>query len=115
MALQSENPREVVPSYDENGHGTALASVAAGSSLGNGLRFQGAAPEADIVMVKLRETKQHLRDFYLVPEDEPAYAESDILVALRYLESYAVSLTRPLVICFGLGSNMGDHEGHSIP
>ncbi len=114
MALQSENPREVVPSYDDNGHGTALASVAAGSALGSGLRFQGAAPEADIVMVKLREAKQHLRDFYLVSEDEPAYAESDLLVALRYLESYAISLTRPLVICFGLGSNMGDHEGHSV-
>lgn len=114
LALQSENPREIVPSYDENGHGTALASVAAGSILRNGLGFVGAAPEADIVMVKLKQAKQYLKDFYLVADDVPVYAESDILVALRYLESYAISLSRPLVICFGLGTNMGDHEGHSI-
>lgn len=114
LALGSENPREIVPSYDEIGHGTAIASVAAGSSLRNGLGFLGAAPEADIVMVKLRQAKTYLREFYLVPEEVPAYAESDILVALRYLESYAVSLSRPLVICFGLGTNMGDHEGHSV-
>ena len=52
LALQSENPLEIVPSVDTNGHGTTLASVAAGSSLGGGRRFLGAAPEADIVMVK---------------------------------------------------------------
>ena len=53
-ALQSENPRQIVPSEDEIGHGTALASVAAGSALRGGLGFLGAAPQADIVMVKLR-------------------------------------------------------------
>lgn len=111
-ALQSEDPARIVPSSDEIGHGTALASVAAGSALRNGLRFLGAAPEADIVMVKLRQAKPHLRDYYLVREDIPAYAESDILVALKYLESYAVSLSRPLIICIGIGSSMGDHEGN---
>lgn len=114
LALKSENPKEIVPSSDEIGHGTALASVAAGSPLRSGIGFLGAAPEADIVMVKLRQAKQYLREFYLVPENVPAYAESDILAALRYLESYAISLSRPLVICFGLGTSMGDHEGHSI-
>ncbi len=113
IALQSENPMGIVPSYDELGHGTALASVAAGSVLGSGLRFLGAAPEANIVMVKLRQAKPHLREFYLIPEDVPAYAEGDLIVALKYLESYAISLARPLVVCFGLGTNLGDHEGHS--
>lgn len=113
-ALASENPREIVPSYDEIGHGTEIASVAAGSVLGSGLDFLGAAPDADIVMVKLRQAKQNLRDFYLVPEDVTAYAESDMLVALRYLVGFAESLTRPVVICIGMGSNFGDHEGHSI-
>lgn len=114
LALRSENPREIVPSTDMDGHGTALASVAAGSLLGGGRRFQGAAPEADIVMVKLRQAKPHLKDFYLVSQETQAYAESDILVALRYLESFAITLVRPLVICFGLGTNMGGHEGQSV-
>ncbi len=113
-ALKGENPRQIVPSYDENGHGTAIASIAAGSRLGDGLKFTGAAPQADIVVVKLREAKPHLKDFFLVPQETAAYAESDILVALKYLESYAVSVVRPLVICFSLGTNLGDHEGHSI-
>lgn len=113
-ALDSENPREIVPSYDEIGHGTAIASVAAGSAVSAGLRFTGAAPEADIAVVKLRQAKSYLRDFYQIPEDVPAYSESDLITAVKYLESFAISLIRPLVICVGLGTNMGDHEGHSI-
>ena len=66
------------------------------------------------MVVKLKEAKPNLKDFFLVPQNAQAYAESDILVALRYLESYAISLVRPLVICFGLGTNLGDHEGHSV-
>lgn len=113
-ALLSDNPRQVVPSYDENGHGSAIASVAAGSAVSGGLRFLGAAPEADIAVVKLRQAKPYLREFYMVPDGVVAYSESDIITAIKYLESYAISLVRPLVICIGIGSNMGDHEGHSI-
>lgn len=113
-ALQSPNPRAIVPSYDEDGHGTAIASVAAGSALRNGIGFLGAAPEADIAVVKLRQAKPYLREFYMIPEGVAAYSESDIITAVRYLENYAISLVRPLVICIGIGSNMGDHEGHSI-
>ena len=113
-ALSRENPRAIVPSYDEIGHGTAMASVAAGSPISAGLRFTGAAPEADIAVVKLRQIKPYLREFYMLPEGVPAYAETDIIAAVKYLESFAISLVRPLVICIGLGTNMGDHEGHSI-
>lgn len=113
-ALLSNNPREIVPSYDENGHGTEIASVAAGSAISGGLRFTGAAPNADIVVVKLRQAKPYLRQYYLIPDEVPAYSESDLMTGIKYLESYAISLVRPLVICIGLGTNMGDHEGHSI-
>lgn len=113
-ALRSENPRELVPTYDENGHGTAIASVAAGSVLGSGLTYVGAAPEADIVMVKLRQAKPHLKEFYLVSQETECYAESDILTGIKYLESYAVSLSRALIICLGVGTSFGDHEGSSV-
>lgn len=53
-ALQRENPLEVVPSKDENSHGTFLASIAAGSeNIEN--RFKGAAPEATLGIVKLKK------------------------------------------------------------
>lgn len=113
QALASENPRDIVPSWDTNGHGTAMASVAAGSRLNGGRSFYGAAPDADIVVVKLKECKPYLRDYYLIPEDVPAYAENDIMLAVNYLQSFAVALRRPVVICLGIGTNYGDHSGSS--
>ena len=60
-ALQSDDPFSIVPSTDEDGHGTAMASAAAGKSTSYSAFFQGAAPDADIVMVKCREGKQYLK------------------------------------------------------
>lgn len=112
-ALRSETPLQIVPSRDENGHGTALAAVAAGSNVGGREPYRGAAPEADLVIVKLKECKRYLREFYLLPEKVPAYQENDIMLAVQYADSFAESLRRPVVICLGLGTNMGDHTGSS--
>lgn len=109
LALQNENPLSVIPSSDENGHGTAMASIAAGSILGGGQIFNGAAPEADIVVVKLRQAKKYLRDYYLIPENADAYSEADIMLGIKYAESFAQTMQRPVVICIGLGSNTGNH------
>ncbi len=108
-ALRTENPYEEVASYDEIGHGTAMASVAAGSIVEGGRVFRGAAPEAEIVVVKLKQAKRNLRDFYMIPEEVPAYAEMDIMLGIKFAESFAVTFRRPIVICVGLGSNMGNH------
>lgn len=113
-ALRSSAPREIVPSWDTDGHGSAMASVAAGSILEGGRLFVGAAPDADIVVVKLRGAKQYLRDYYILPEEVPAYAETDILMAVKYVESFAIDLERPVVICLGIGTNYGSHTGASI-
>lgn len=113
-ALSSDTPRELVPSWDEDGHGTAVAGVAAGSILEGGSRYIGAAPDAELVVVKLRGAKQYLRDYYILPEGAVAYAETDILMAVKYLESYAVALRRPVVICLGIGSSYGSHTGASV-
>ena len=112
-ALASENPRSIVPSTDEIGHGTAIASVAAGSRLSNNRRFIGAAPDCNIVVVKLKQIKPYLRDYYLIPEDVPCYQETDLIQAIQYLQKFAVSLYSPLVICLGIGTNLGDHTGVS--
>lgn len=112
-ALQTENPYQMVPTRDEIGHGTALAAVAAGSSVGGDRPYRGAAPEADLVIVKLKECKQYLRQFYLLPDEVPAYQENDIMLAVKYADSFAELFRRPVVICLGLGTNMGDHAGSS--
>jgi len=113
-ALRSGTPREVVPSWDTEGHGTAMASVAAGSNLNNGRTFIGAAPDADIVVVKMREAKRYLRDYYLLPEDAAAYAETDVIMAVKYVEQYAIAMERPVVICLGIGTSYGSHTGSSM-
>ena len=113
QALQAEDPYSVVPSRDEIGHGTAMAGVAAGSRLRGGLSYFGAAPEADIVVVKLKECKQYFRDFYMIPQNVPAFQENDIMLAVQYADSFTDTFRRPVVICLGLGTNSGDHTGSS--
>lgn len=111
-ALEAENPMEVVPVTDVNGHGTFLASVAAGSA-DPGNDFIGAAPLSELVVVKLKEAKQNLRDFFFLPANEPLYQENDIMAGIAYLESVAQRENKPLVILIGLGSNQGSHAGTS--
>ncbi len=113
QALASDNPLSVVPSTDTIGHCSAMASVAAGSSLNNG-QFIGAAPDSQIVVVKLKEAKPYLREFYRIPEDIPCYSETDILQAIQYLQKYARVFESPLVVCMGIGTSMGDHTGAGV-
>ena len=113
QALQAEDPYAIVPSRDEIGHGTELASVAVGSRIDGGSGFLGAAPNAEIVVVKLKPCKQYLRDFYLLPQNVPAYSETDLMLAVQYAEGFADQFRRPVVICLGVGTSYGDHEGNS--
>jgi len=113
-ALQSPEPSAVVPVRDEVFHGTVMAGIAAGSRLGAGTTYLGAAPEADIVIVKLKEAKPYLRRYHFVPEGAAAYAEGDIMLGVKYADSFAESFERPVIICLGLGTNAGDHAGNSM-
>ncbi len=94
-------------------HGTIMAGIAAGSIVNGGSTYIGAAPEADIVIVKLKECKPYLREFYFIPENVPAYEENDIMLGLHYANRFAVEFRRPIVFCLGIGTNMGDHAGNS--
>lgn len=112
QALQNENPRTIVPSVDENSHGTFLASIAAGGTNEEN-QFIGAAPEASIAMVKLKEAKQYLKDFYEIHTEAPCYQENDIMLGIEYLDRLAARENLPLVICIALGTNMGGHSSLS--
>lgn len=101
QALQDGNT-ESVPSRDFDGHGTALAEIAA-----------AAAPGASIAMVKLKEAKQYLKDFYAVSSNENIFQETDIMIGISYLHRLATERNMPLVICLGVGTNSGDHTGKS--
>lgn len=115
-ALSSDNPYEVVPTRDTNGHGTFMAGVACGSEdIEND--FVGAANESLIAMVKLKPAKQYLRNYFLV-EDEAnkyeVYQENDIMLAVTYLQRLAVKEKKTLVIVLGVGSGNGQRAGETV-
>jgi subtilisin family serine protease len=110
LALKAENPLSIVPSVDSNGHGTSIASVIAGKPNADG-SFSGVVPESELVVVKLKEAKQNLKEIFFVPESTLCFQESDIILGVRYLISYAQSVSRPMVICIALGSSSGGHDG----
>lgn len=111
-ALASAAPLAVVPSEDRNGHGTYVASLAAGGADPQ-QSFIGAAPFARIAVVKLKEAKEYLREFFFVREDAAAFQENDIMAGVAYLNQLAYELDIPLALCVSLGTNWGSHGGIS--
>lgn len=112
QALRLDDPFSLVSTVDTNTHGTFVASVAAGS-LNIEEQFVGAAPESSIAVVKLKEAKSYLRDFYQIKADAPCYQENDIMLGIRYLKQLSERLNMPLVLCIALGTNLGSHTGIS--
>lgn len=109
-ALESEEPLDVVPVTDEIGHGTFIAGVAGGSE-NIDENFVGVVPKCNFVVVKLKPAKRYLREYYMLPEDVPAYQENDIMLAIGYLRQQAKEFGMPLSIILGIGSNRGNHSG----
>lgn len=109
-ALESDNPREIIPHQDIDYHGTFMAAIAAGN-ISEEEDFTGVAPNAIILMVKLKEAKENLRNFYGIKSGIPCYQENDIMMGIEYLRQKARQMQRALVICLGVGSNSGSHEG----
>lgn len=110
-ALLSPNPLSVVPSTDTVGHGTFLASVAAGRQDGV---FNGAAPDAELIVVKLKKARDYYLKKYLIPpEQENAFESSAVMLGIDYIIRKAQQLGRPAAIIIGVGTNLGGHAGFS--
>lgn len=109
-ALSSDNPLLIVPSVDEVGHGTFLAGVAAGSK-DDINDFSGVVPDSEILVVKLKQTKNYLRELNSIPEGAICFQENDIMHGVEYLVNKARELRRPIAICISVGSNQGGHDG----
>lgn len=112
QAIKSENPYETVPSRDENGHGTALAGLAAGNVVPSE-NFSGAAPRATLIIVKLKKAKTYLKEFYQIPPLAEVYQEDDIMLGVSYAVRMAKKMGMPVSVCLGLGSSQGAHIGDS--
>lgn len=108
-ALASVDPLSIVPSRDEEGHGTMMAGIACGNRIEE-KEFSGIAPLASICVVKCKPAKQNLKNYYFIGEDAPCYSEGDIMLGVGYLARQAAKLHMPLVVCLGMGTNLGGHN-----
>ena len=107
--LKEGNNNRKLPT-DENGHGTFLAAIAAGrEEIDRG--FSGVAPDAELVVVKLKQSKKYLTEFYSIPDGVWSCQEDDVMLAVRYVINIANKLGKPVSICLGIGTNLGGHNG----
>lgn len=110
-AMASENPFEIVPVTDLESHGTFAAGLAVGNEVEEEM-FTGMAPNAEILVVKLRQAEKCLKKFWFVGEDIPAYEESDLVEAVNFLIRYAQQRNQEMVLYLGVSSAQGDHNGN---
>ncbi len=103
LALPTEAERfERMPTIDVSGHGTAVAGIAAASRTTS---YQGVAPEADLLIVKLGGDNGDLTGYSKTTE---------ILRAVTYCVKKAQELERPLVINLSFGNTYGAHDGSTL-
>ncbi len=111
QALSSDNPYSIVPHKDTVGHGTFLASIAAGREVED---FVGAAPDAELIVVKLKKASPYYLEKFLVPpEQENAFDSIDIMLGITFIINKCQPFQIPSVICLGLGTNFGGHNGQN--
>ncbi len=102
-ALQSPNPLEMVNFTDENGHGTAVAGIAAGNGRGSNGVNSGVATEASLIVVKVG-----MKGFM-------AFARTtELMRAVKYVIDTARTLNHPVVINMSFGMNNGSHRGDTL-
>ena len=79
---------------DRIGHGTHVASIAAGS--------RGVAPDATLVVVKASRS------------EEGTFEDADVVLAVRFVFALADRLGLPAVVNLSLGGDDGGHDGTSL-
>ncbi|MGL4656721.1 MAG: S8 family serine peptidase [Sarcina sp.] len=102
-ALSLEDPDSIIPVQDLLGHGTAVASVAAGGGKGAKKENYGVAYEASIIMVKITQSNQ-----------VNTALGTQVMRGFKFLIDKAKELNMPLVINLSLSSNDGAHNGRTL-
>ena len=97
---------------DNIGHGTFISGIAAGNTK-RSKNFSGVAPLAGLIVVRLRQAKKYIREFYSVRDDVPAYSETDIMRAVAFVIKYTEQGGLIVSLCIGLGTSLGSHSGTS--
>ena len=72
------------------------------------------APDAEFVIVKLREASDFYKDMIGVDRGAIAFESSDLMLAVDYIAVKAREVKKPLSIPIGLGTNQGGHDNQTI-
>ncbi len=90
--------RSELPALDNSGHGTAVAGIAAGSSI-----VCGVAPESDIIVVKLG-----------IPGENDFPRTTELMMAVDYIVRTSLELNKPVAINLSIGNTYGSHDGTAL-
>ena len=85
---------------DPNGHGTHVASIAAGN--GGGTKYIGMAPKATLVIARVTRDASGTID------------NGDTLDGASFVFDRAAALNMPLAANFSLGTDFGPHDGNTL-
>ena len=90
-------PANVVKAIDDNGHGTHVASTAAGDGSSYSItKYIGVAPEADLI---------------IVDGGNDGFASTNVIDGMNYIKNKSVALGKPFAINLSLGGHWGAHDG----
>lgn len=95
--------QQILPSIDVSGHGTAVAGIAAGNGNASDGRFAGAAPESELIVVKLG-----------TPQAGGFPRTTELMRAITYVIRKALELERPIAVNLSFGNTYGSHDGTSL-
>jgi hypothetical protein len=85
---------------DVNGHGTHVASIAAGN--GGGTPYIGMAPEATLIIARVTR------------DTTGSFGTGDTLDGVTFVYDMADALHLPVVTNLSLGTDFGPHDGNSV-
>ncbi len=95
--------REIVPSIDLSGHGTAVASIAAGNGRENRGQYRGVAFESQLLVVKLG-----------LPREGGFPRTTELMKGVNFVIKEAADRFMPVAVNLSIGNTYGSHDGTSL-
>lgn len=92
-----------IGTYDNTGHGTAVAGIAVSNGRSSNGRYRGVATEAELIVVKLG-----------TPRSNSFPRTTELMMAVDYALKKAMEFQLPLAINISFGNNYGSHDGTSL-
>lgn len=88
---------------DNSGHGTAVAGIAAGNGSSSEGIYRGAAPQSELLIVKLGQ-----------PRENGFPRTTELMQGLDYVIRKALEYRRPVAVNVSFGNTYGSHDGTTL-